>query len=132
MSETGCQLDCLMMPNEAEGDSFYYRVTFLVPAGKCVVFNAFHGGARGNGRAEDLRVHVYAAFGDGDTMPPVPEDFGKRTLQAMLSTGEAEDFLHNVPGRLELESQVGGAVSIVCKVRRDTGEEYDPEPRHTL
>ena len=130
ISETGCQLDCLMMPSSEEGDSFYYRVTFFVPAGNCVVFNTFHGGARGNGRTEALRVHAYAAFGDGDAVPPDPADFGKRTLETMLETGEAEEFLRNIPGQLELEAQVGGAVSVVCKVHRDTGKEFDPDPHH--
>ena len=132
MTETGCLMDCLMLPDETEGDSFYYRVTFFVAAGNCVVFDTFHGGADGDWRKEDLRVHVFAAFKKDDIVPPAPSDFGKRTLKAMLNNGKAQAFLRNVPARRELEEQVGGAVTIVCKVRRDTGEEFEPAPTHHL
>ena len=97
-----------------------------------MVFDTFHGGARGDWRKEDLRVHVFAAFKKDDIVPPASSDFGKRTLKAMLNNGKAQAFLRNVPARHELEEQVGGAVTIVCKVRRDTGEEFEPAPTHHL
>ena len=57
---------------------------------------------------------------------------GKRTLKAMLKSGKAHAFLRNVPERQQLEEQVRGAVSIVCKVRRDNGEEFEPAPTHHM
>ena len=54
----------------------------------------------------------------------------RRFLKEMLKDNDpaAAPYLDNVPTRAILQKKVGLRISLVCKVSRVTGIEYDPEP----
>ena len=39
---------------------------------------------------------------------------------------EAAKFLNRVPSREQLHHSVRGAIEVVCKVNKETGDEYEP------
>ena len=137
VESSGCALDCLMKPDDPATD-FLFRVTIQIPAGYCVVFAAdtIHGGASGNGQTEDKRVHAYLDFEGGNGSRRDGYGVGvsatgnrQRTLEDLLEE-KGDSCLKDVPTRGQLQEQVGPVISLVCKVSRKDGHEYEPQNGH--
>ena len=126
MQSSGCQMDCLMKPETEE--TYFFRVTVSVPAGYCVIFDAFHGGSKGNCVTVDRRLHASLGFSSADDEV---DTLARRrcSLKDMLKfhKQEAAKFLNRVPTRKQLQHSVRGAIKVVCKVNKETGNEYEPE-----
>ena len=131
VQSTGCLLDCLMQPDLPDtAEDYLLRVTVFVPFGHCVVFNAFHGGSKGNYQSMDKRVHVFLNFGNDIVSKG---NLQQRTLKEMLARGDpgVRPFLERVPTKEQLQKLVGYSyIAPVCKVNPVNGDEFEPFSGH--